>query len=71
MIRGAPSTSSVSLPNALRLSFVLVFSTFFSSRLRWSAVARDENSRTMSSRSTRAYQTSRLRISPNWRIASR
>ena len=32
-IRGSPSTVSVSLPNALTLSFERAFATFFSKRL--------------------------------------
>ena len=62
MMRGSPSTISVSFANAFRLSFVRVFARFCSARLRSFAVATRCTSAIRSSTSTRVYQRSRLPI---------
>ena len=70
-MRYSPSTSSVSLLNAFRLSFDCALARFFSKRLRSSGVAWLRNSSNAFSTSRWAYQTSRLVMGANCAIASR
>ena len=70
MIRTSPSTTSVSLANALRLSLARAFATALPTLLRRVAPARLRSSFSTLSMSALAYQTSRARIPANRAVAS-
>ena len=70
-IRGSPSTTWVSLSNAWMLSFVRAFSTRRSASLRPFLSSSAWSRGSPSWICMRAYQTSRLRIDANSRIAVR